>query len=69
MPTPNLTPGGALAAWTEQGFFTTMRTGVTPGGKQLNEEMPWQYFSQMSDEELQAVWQYLQSLPPLEQGG
>jgi len=69
VPTPNLTPGGALAAWTEQGFFTTMRSGVTPGGKQLNEEMPWQYFGQMSDEELSALWMYLQSLPPLEQGG
>lgn len=34
----------------------------------INEEMPWKYFGQMSDEELGAVWLYLQSLPALDQG-
>ena len=65
--TPNLTPGGELAFWSEQEFLTTMRTGQTPGGKQLNEEMPWKYYGQMTDEELKAVWLYLQSLSKLEQ--
>ena len=69
VPTPNLTPGGELAAWSEQGFFTTMRTGMTPEGRILNDDMPWKYFGQMSDDELRAVWMYLQSLPALEQGG
>jgi mono/diheme cytochrome c family protein len=68
VPTPNLTPGGELASWSEEDFFTTMRTGVTPYGRQINEEMPWKYFGQMSDEELGAVWLYLQSLPALDQG-
>jgi mono/diheme cytochrome c family protein len=68
VPTPNLTPGGELAAWSEQDFFTTMRTGVTPGGHRLDEEMPWKYFGQMTDDELRAVWLYLQSLPALKQG-
>jgi mono/diheme cytochrome c family protein len=67
VPTPNLTPGGELVAWSEQDFFTTLRTGVTPGGRQLDERMPWKFFGQMTDEELRAVWQYLQSLPALEQ--
>ena len=69
VPTPNLTPGGELAGWTEQGFIDTMRTGVTPSGGQLSEEMPWKYFGQMSDDELKAVWMYLQSLPAMAQGG
>lgn len=60
--TPDLTPGGELVSWSEQDFFTTLRTGVSPGGHHLNEEMPWKYYGQMSDEELQAVWLYLQSL-------
>jgi mono/diheme cytochrome c family protein len=68
VPTPNLTPGGELASWSEEDFFTTMRTGMTPGGRQLDAEMPWMYFGQMSDEELRAVWLYLQSLPVLKQG-
>ena len=65
---PNLTPGGEVAFWTEEEFMTTLRTGVTPGGHQLNEFMPWKYFGQMTDDELRAVWLYLQSLPALEQG-
>ncbi len=68
VPSPNLTPGGELAAWSEAEFFTTMRSGLTPGGRQLNADMPWPYFGQMSDEELRAVWLYLQSLPALKQG-
>jgi hypothetical protein len=31
--------------------------------------MPWKYFGKMSDDELKALWMYLQSLPALEQGG
>jgi mono/diheme cytochrome c family protein len=68
VPTPNLTPGGELASWSEENFITTMRTGVTPYGRQIDEEMPWKYFGQMSDEELRAVWLYLKSLPALGQG-
>lgn len=65
--TPNLTPGGEPSFWSEQEFITTMRTGQTPGGKQLIEDMPWKYYGQMTDEELRAVWLYLQSLPALPQ--
>jgi mono/diheme cytochrome c family protein len=65
---PNLTPGGEMAFWSEEDFITTLRTGVTPGGKQLKDAMPWKYFGQMTDDELKAVWLYLQSLPALEQG-
>ena len=64
---PNLTPGGEVAFWSEEEFMATLRTGVTPGGHQLNEYMPWKYVGQMTDEELRAVWLYLQSLPALGQ--
>lgn len=65
---PNLTPGGELSDWSETDFITTIRMGVTPYGKSLNQDMPWQYFGQMTDDELKAVWIYLLSLPKLEQG-
>ncbi len=64
----NLTPGGEVGFWSEEDFFTTLRTGVTPSGHRLKDVMPWKYFGQMTDEELGAVWLYLQSLPALEQG-
>jgi len=64
---PNLTPGGELGFWTEEQFVNTIRTGVTPSGHQLNENMPWQGYRLFSDDELKAIWLYLHSLPKLEQ--
>jgi len=69
VPSPNLTPGGALATWSEQDFVNTLRSGANPSGHALSLDMPWVYYGQMSDEELQALWLYLQSLPALPQGG
>ena len=64
----NLTRGGEMVGWSEEDFIRTMRTGVTPGGKQLIDFMPWKLLGHMTDDELKAVWMYLQSLPPLPQG-
>ena len=65
--TPNLTNGGELNAWTEADFINTLRTGMTPSGHQLSENMPWKDFGNMTDDELKAIWMYLQSLPKLPQ--
>ncbi|NJN53803.1 MAG: c-type cytochrome [Anaerolineae bacterium] len=69
VPSPNLTPGGELASWSEAEFMATLRTGITPDGHSLSDEMPWPYFGQMTDDEMKALWLYLQSLPALAQGG
>ncbi len=65
-PAPNITLGGgsALPTWTEQDFINTLRTGKTPLNKELRAQyMPWTSYKFMSDDELRAVWAYLQSLP------
>jgi mono/diheme cytochrome c family protein len=63
-PAPNLTPAGNLAGWSEDDFITTIRSGFTPEGRQLDsEEMPWPTYGKMTDGELQAVWLFLQTLP------
>jgi mono/diheme cytochrome c family protein len=70
-PAPNLTfgAGSALPAWTEAGFINTIRTGVTPEGRNVRGEyMPWGSYKFMNDDELKAVWIYLQSLPRVEYG-
>ena len=39
---PNITPGGGPGRWSEDGFISALRTGVTPDGRVLdNESMPW----------------------------
>ncbi len=63
---PNLTPGGDLKTWDAAKFINTIRTGVTPIGRQLKAtEMPWKLFSTYTDDELSAIFLYLQSLQPL----
>ena len=62
---PNLTPGGELAAWSEADFIKAIRTGVTPSGHQLDKAMPWETFAKHSDDELKAMFRYLQLLPKL----
>jgi mono/diheme cytochrome c family protein len=65
---PNLTPGGELGFWTEEQFINAIRSGTTPSGHQLDPEfMPWPSYSKFYDEELKAIWAYLQSLPKLTQ--
>jgi len=57
-------PGGRQGDWSEADFITAMRTGITPDGDKLdNAEMPWQSIGQMPDEELKAMWLYLQTRP------
>jgi hypothetical protein len=63
---PNLTPGGELLAWTEEDFITTLQTGVTPSGRELDPvAMPWPGIGSADVDELQALWLYLTSLPAL----
>jgi mono/diheme cytochrome c family protein len=62
----NLTPGGELSGWTEADFFTALREGRAPTGRELSASMPWQGLGKMTDDELKAVWLYLQAQPKLE---
>ena len=65
-PAANLTSAGNLKHWTEAQFITALRTGHTPEDKQINpENMPWPAFAQMKDDELKAIWLYLQTLPAM----
>jgi mono/diheme cytochrome c family protein len=63
-PAPGLTQAGELSTWTEADFIRALRTGNTPDGRLLSPFMPWMYISQMTDDEMKAMWLYLQSLPP-----
>ncbi len=65
---PNITTGGEVGSWTEEQFIATIRTGVNPGGHPLDAElMPWPQIRLSSDDELKAIWMYLQTVPAMEQ--
>lgn len=63
----NLTKGGNLGKWSKEDFMKTIRTGITPEGKELQKKfMPWHKYSQMSDIELSSIFDYIQSVPAIE---
>lgn len=64
-PAANLTQ---IGGWTEEDFFRVLREGIGPDGEPVDEFMPWMAFSNMKDDEIQAVWLYLQTLEPMPTG-
>lgn len=66
----NLTPHETgLTGWTGEDFRRAMREGVTPDGRNLNpEQMPWRNSARMTDVELDAIWAYLRTVPPVPAG-
>lgn len=66
---PSIASDGEVGFWSEEQFINTLRTGTTPGGHMLNPElMPWKEISvRATDDELKAIYMYLQSVPELEQ--
>ena len=52
-----------VAGWTEADFLRAMRSGLAPGGILLeNSYMPWRNTTPMSDDDLRAMWLYLESI-------
>jgi mono/diheme cytochrome c family protein len=64
-PAINLTwgDGSRLPAWEEEDFINFIRTGMSHGKQVDTKYMPWGSYQYMTDDELCAVWLYLQSLP------
>jgi mono/diheme cytochrome c family protein len=63
----NLTPDmeTGLGRWSETDFVQTVRTGRHLGrGRPVLPPMPIPVYSQMTDDDLKAVFAYLKSLPP-----
>jgi len=61
---PDITSGGDVGTWTKSQFIVTIRSGTTPRGNLLDPRfMPWNRFTQMTNDELDAIWLYLESLP------
>lgn len=61
--TPNLTPDatGRMKGWTKQRFIDRFRKGTLI----QQTHMPWGPFSRMSDDELKAIYEFLQTVKPV----
>ena len=56
-----------IGAWTEATFIEAMRTGRHwLKDRPIMPPMPWHAYAQMTDEDLRAIFAYLQTVPPVE---
>ena len=61
---PNLTPDketGKITGWSQQQFIDRFRLKRTI----KTSDMPWEQFKSMSDDDLKAIYNYLQTLKPI----
>lgn len=63
----NITPDRetGIGNWTEAQFIRAMRTGITPDGRVLDPQMPWEAFQKITDRDLKSLWAYLKTLKPI----
>ena len=63
--TPDKTTG--LGSWTADMFVKALKTGKHQGeGRPILPPMPWPNFAQLKEEDLRAIFAYLQTLPPIQ---
>lgn len=64
---PNITPDveTGIGSWTDGEKIRAIREGVDKNGRTLFPMMPYENFRYMSDEDVQSVVAYLDSLPPV----
>src|SRR5262252_7401927 len=64
---PNLTPDNdtGLGRWTSAQMVTGMQTGVRPDGRVLAPVMPWRAYAGLTKPDVNAIVEFLRSLPPV----
>lgn len=65
----NITPDKetGLGNWTEADFIQSMHEGKLPDGRNLFPVFPYVYFSNVTVDDLRAIWAYLQRIPAVNQ--
>ena len=58
--TPDTLTGLRSGVWTEELFIKALRTGRHMGtSREILPPMPWNFYGQLSDDDLRAIWAYL----------
>ncbi|SLN43668.1 Nicotinate dehydrogenase subunit B [Roseivivax jejudonensis] len=65
---PNITPDPetGIGTWTREDFEGALRRGVTKDGGPLYPAMPYNSYTLLSDEDINALWAYFRSIEPIE---
>jgi cytochrome c553 len=64
--TPDTNTGLRSGVWTEDLFIKALRSGKHMGtSRDILPPMPWPEVSQLTDDDLKAIWAYLGTIPPV----
>jgi len=65
--TPNITPDKetGLGDWTEADFYQALHEGIRKDGAYLYPVFPYPSFTKVREDDVKAIWAYLQSLEPV----
>lgn len=65
--TPNITfePETGLGQWSKDDFWNAMHLGIARDGSRLYPAFPYPHFTRMPREEVDAIYDYLSTLPPV----
>jgi mono/diheme cytochrome c family protein len=64
--TPDQNTGLGGGVWSEEVFVKALKTGKHMGtSRDILPPMPWNWYSQLSEEDLKAIWAYLRTIPPV----
>jgi mono/diheme cytochrome c family protein len=66
--TPNITPDNltGIGSWSKDDFARAMHEGRRPAGTYLYPAFPYPYYARVTRGDLDAIYAYLQTLPPVE---
>lgn len=67
----NISPDEAtgIGKWKFEDFEKVMRTGQRPDGTTLHDAMPWKMYKGMDEDDVEALWEYLRTVPAKPAGG
>lgn len=67
--TPNITPDKAtgIGAWSDDQFYRLMHEGIGHKGEYIYPVMPFPWYTNVTRDDVMAIWAYLNSLPAVSQ--
>ncbi|MCA8935909.1 MAG: c-type cytochrome [Planctomycetes bacterium] len=67
----NITPDEAtgIGNWEYEDFKNALQKGQRPDGATLHDAMPWKAYAGMQEDDVEALWKYLRTVPPKTSGG
>lgn len=66
---PNITSDKetGIGRWSEQDFIRALRLGMNPSGDHYYPSFPYPSYTQLTDDDVRALWAYLKAQPPVKQ--